>query len=149
MQFIYVSLRNARKEMLTALESEKRIKIYPNGSTPPSPSEVVAEIYVTDAGYNEDISLLSNAIGDGVMGIYGAEGKKWLAEYMNESDKTKRLQMFRSLHKKALELPSVVPITASPYVALVRKGWKSGTSSKAGGLNVSHSKWRAGHASYS
>ncbi len=80
-----------------------------------------------DTGYSEDISLLSYYMSAGVFatpqGDEGAEGKAWLAKYMDTEEKDARLVMLRELHLKTLLEPAVIPIFSSPYAALVRKPW--------------------------
>ncbi len=92
----------------------------------------------TDTGFMEDISLISYSLNAGLLGLSKSERKKWLAEYMATDDKALRIHKLKSLHYQALAEPSIVPLMASPYAALVKKPWKMELSE----LYANNQLWR-------
>jgi MarR-like DNA-binding transcriptional regulator SgrR of sgrS sRNA len=81
-----------------------------------------------DTGYSEDISLISYSLVSGVFGMTPKERAEWLANYMEEPDKGKRLELLRGLHESSLRNGILVPILSCPYTALAQGGWKIGLS---------------------
>ena len=78
----------------------------------------------TDSGFLEDIGLLSYMINAGNFGLSREEGKAWLADYMNTRDKKERLDKIDRMHTKSLAEGLMIPLIATPYVAVVKKPWK-------------------------
>lgn len=89
-------------------------------------AEDMPHVYIgsADTGFLEDISLISYSLNAGILGLTKSEREKWLADYMSSEDKDYRMNKLRNLHYKALVEPVLVPLLASPYTALTRKGWK-------------------------
>jgi hypothetical protein len=56
--------------------------------------------------------------------INGIEGKKWIDKYSKTEDVNERMKMFNKLHYDTLSEVITVPLTFSPYVAIVRKPWR-------------------------
>ncbi len=83
-----------------------------------------AFIGAPDTGFNEDISLISYSLTAGIFGLHPNERQSWLAKYMSQADKNKRLKMLQAIHESALENALFVPLFSSPYTALAREGWK-------------------------
>jgi hypothetical protein len=79
-----------------------------------------------DTGFLEDIGLITYSLNAGVLGLSKKDVAPWLKTYMETTDKNERIKKLQKLHFEALMSPSVVPLVASPYVALVRKPWKLG-----------------------
>ncbi len=78
----------------------------------------------TNAGFLENVSLLSYAIKAKYFGIPIKEGKAWLKTYMDTQDKLKRLELTRQLHLESLIRGRTIPLYRMPYVAIARKPWK-------------------------
>ena len=78
----------------------------------------------TDSGFLEDIGLLSYMMNTGNFGLSPKEGKAWLADYMNTSDKKERLNKIDQMHTKSLAEGLMIPLIAAPYVAVIKKPWK-------------------------
>lgn len=83
-----------------------------------------AFIASTDTGFSEDIGLISYSLNAGLLGKTKPERRDWLAHYMGLESKSDRMKELRDLHYEALASPSLVPLMASPYVAVVRKPWR-------------------------
>ncbi len=81
-----------------------------------------------DAGFREDIGLITYSLNAGYFGMTVAERKTWLERYMNEQDRPRRLEMLKALHEKALGEAVIIPLLVAPYAALARKPWKIGLS---------------------
>ena len=81
-----------------------------------------------DAGFREDIGLITYSLNAGYFGMTTDERKAWLEQYMNEQDRTLRLKLLKVLHEKALAEPVIIPLLVAPYAALARKPWKIGLS---------------------
>ena len=81
-------------------------------------------IVSTDSGFLEDIGLLSYTMNAGIFGLSPGEGKAWLADYMNTRDKRERLKKIDQMHTKSLTEGLMIPLIATPYVAVVKKPWK-------------------------
>lgn len=81
-----------------------------------------------DAGFLEDIGLITYSLNAGYFGMNETARKAWLEKYMNVQNKSERLQMLKALHQKALEEPVIIPLLVAPYAALIRKPWKFGLS---------------------
>ena len=81
-------------------------------------------IISTDSGFLEDIGLLSYTMNAGVFGLSPQEGKAWLKDYMDTTDKAERLRKLESMHTKSLTEGLMIPLIATPYVAVVKKPWK-------------------------
>ena len=77
----------------------------------------------TDSGFLEDIGLLTYMINAGNFGLSPNEGKVWLADYMSTRDKKERLDKIDQMHTKSLTEGLMVPLIASPYVAVIKKPW--------------------------
>lgn len=105
----------------------------------PAPEDVPhAFVASTDTGFMEDISLISYSLNAGLLGLKKSERTAWLADYMATDDKALRIHKLKSLHFRALAEPSIVPLMASPYAALVRKPWKMELSE----LYANNQLWR-------
>lgn len=100
-----------------------------------------AFIGFTDTGFMEDIGLISYSLNSGVLGLDKLERTQWLANYMATDDKEKRIKKLKELHFEALTRPTVVPLMALPYAALVRKPWKIELSE----LYANNQLWRIKH----
>jgi hypothetical protein len=81
-----------------------------------------------DAGFREDIGLITYSLNAGYFGMTTNERKAWLEHYMDEQDRSARLEMLKALHGKALAEPVIIPLLVAPYAALARKPWKIGLS---------------------
>jgi hypothetical protein len=81
-----------------------------------------------DAGFQEDIGLITYSLNAGYFGMDKDERRVWLKRYMDMPDKEKRLELLKSIHEKALSGPVVVPLLIAPYAAIIRKPWKAGLS---------------------
>lgn len=77
-----------------------------------------------DTGFLEDIGLISYTLNAGYFGMEKENRQKWLRAYMDVSEKSKRLDLLREAHEKALRAPVIVPLLVAPYAALARKPWK-------------------------
>jgi len=90
-----------------------------------APEEIPhAFIGFTDTGFMEDIGLISYSLNSGVLGLEKEQRSNWLAGYMAVDDKERRIKKLKQLHFEALTRPSVIPLMALSYTALVRKPWK-------------------------
>ncbi|POB14822.1 ABC transporter substrate-binding protein [Halobacteriovorax sp. DA5] len=78
-----------------------------------------------DITFNEDISLITYSVNAGVFGMTKTERQRWIAKYMSIIDKSVRLDMLQELHFKSLMEGVIFPLASSPYIALLRKPWKS------------------------
>ena len=78
----------------------------------------------TDSGFLEDVGLLSYTMNAGIFGLSPVEGKAWLADYMNTRDKKERLEKVDRMHTKSLREGLMIPLIATPYVAVIKKPWK-------------------------
>ena len=78
----------------------------------------------TDSGFLEDIGLLSYTMNAGYFGLSSQEGKAWLKDYMDTTDKKERLRKLDRMHAKSLTEGLMIPLIAAPYVAVVKKPWK-------------------------
>ena len=78
-----------------------------------------------DITFNEDISLITYSINVGLFGMEKDKRQKWLKNYMSILDKSERLSLLQNLHYESLIDGVIYPLASSPYVALVRKPWKS------------------------
>jgi len=78
-----------------------------------------------DITFNEDISLITYSINAGVFGMSKIERQQWIAKYMSIIEKSARLDMLQKLHFKSLLDGIIYPLASSPYIALLRKPWKS------------------------
>ncbi len=78
-----------------------------------------------DITFNEDISLITYSVNAGIFGMSKNERSSWIKSYMGILDKTQRLQKLQDLHFNSLINGVIFPLAASPYVALLRKPWKS------------------------
>ncbi|MFN3454638.1 MAG: ABC transporter substrate-binding protein [Pseudobdellovibrio sp.] len=78
-----------------------------------------------DTGFLEDIGLISYTLNMGILGLPKKEASDWLKDYMENLNKTERIKKLQQLHFESLIKPSVIPLISAPYVALVRKPWKS------------------------
>ena len=78
----------------------------------------------TDSGFLEDIGLLSYSINAGHFGLSPKAGRAWLKDYMDTTDKRERLRKLESMHTKSLIEGLMIPLIATPYVAVVKKPWK-------------------------
>ena len=108
-------------------------KKYPSSDDVPH-----AFVASTDTGFMEDISLISYSLNAGLLGLSKPERTRWLSEYMAIDDKAPRIHKLKTLHLQALAEPSIVPLMASPYAAVVRKPWKMELSE----LYANNQLWR-------
>lgn len=83
-----------------------------------------AFIASTDTGFSEDINLISYTLAAGFFGLSKDDRQKWLADYMELESKTSRIEKLRQLHFSALNEGALVPISAAPFIAVIRKPWK-------------------------
>jgi len=81
-----------------------------------------------DAGFLEDIGLISYSMSAGFFDLSKEEGTKWINKYTDIEDKSSRIKLLKDLHFKTLISGRTIPISVSPYAALVRKPWKIGLS---------------------
>ncbi|MBL7557084.1 MAG: hypothetical protein JNM24_14765 [Bdellovibrionaceae bacterium] len=115
---------NPIKELLPQVNASL-IGYIPDFKKDLAPEEIPhAFIGFTDTGFMEDIGLISYSLNSGVLGLDKEERAKWLAGYMAVDDKEKRIKKLKQLHFEALARPSVVPLMALSYTALIRKPWK-------------------------
>ena len=115
---------NPIKELLPQVNASL-ISYIPDFKTDLTPDETPhAFIGFTDTGFMEDIGLISYSLNSGVLGLNKTERAKWLASYMAIDDKEIRIKKLKELHFEALARPSIVPLVALSYTALVRKPWK-------------------------
>lgn len=91
-----------------------------------------------DMGFLEDIGLISHYLNVSLFHLTPAEGKKWLANYMAQPEKSQRLGILRELHLKTIAEGASIPMAVSPYTAVVRKPWKFNLSK----VQASDSVWR-------
>lgn len=87
-----------------------------------------AFIASTDTGFMEDINLISYTMAAGFFGLSKEERQKWLAEYMENDNKTERVNKLREIHLRSLVEANMVPIAVAPFMAIIRKPWKMGLS---------------------
>ena len=115
-------MRELLSEALPDLRIEKVTK------SPSFSKEVgsMGHIYIinTDAGFLEDISLITYSIKAGTFDLNHNEGEKWLAEYMSTDDKKERLAKLNGLHFKTLMNAHIVPLYVAPYVTLANNNWE-------------------------
>lgn len=78
----------------------------------------------TDTGFMEDINLISYTMAAGFFGLTKPDRNKWLAEYMETDNKNDRLTKLRTIHFNALFEGVLIPITVSPFIAVIRKPWR-------------------------
>ena len=83
----------------------------------------------TDSGFLEDIGLLSYMVNAGNFGLSPKEGKVWLKDYMNTRKKKERLRKIDQMHLKSMTEGWMIPLIATPYVAVIKKPWKMHFSS--------------------
>lgn len=83
-----------------------------------------AFIASTDTGFSEDINLISYTLAAGFFGLTKNERQKWLADYMENESKVVRLNKLREIHFRSLNEAILVPISVTPFVAIIRKPWK-------------------------
>ncbi len=77
----------------------------------------------TEAGYIEDINLITYNLNVGIFGLNKSEREKWLIDYMKTEDSMLRTKILSNLHYQALKDAICVPLVACPYTAIVRKPW--------------------------
>ncbi|MBL7545523.1 MAG: hypothetical protein JNL11_17015 [Bdellovibrionaceae bacterium] len=112
------------QQKLPMVESEV-ISYIPDFNKDLKPDEIPhAFIGFTDTGFMEDISLISYSLNSGVLGLSPNKRAEWLSDYMATDDKAVRINKLKNLHYEALTRPTVFPLIALPYTALVRKPWK-------------------------
>jgi hypothetical protein len=92
----------------------------------------------TDTAFLEDVGLISYNINAGTFGLTKTARSRWLADYMATEDREIRLKLLKELHFKALSEAVIVPLIASPYVALTRKPWRMELST----LFANNQLWR-------
>jgi len=78
----------------------------------------------TDTSIKEDISLFSYYMSGYLFSIHGAAGQRWINKYIETESLDERMKMFNELHYATLSKAITIPLTFSPYVALVRKPWE-------------------------
>lgn len=78
-----------------------------------------------DITFNEDISLITYSVNVGLFGMDKIERQEWIKSYMTILDKSERLDKLQKLHFQSLLDGVIFPIASSPYIALLRKNWKS------------------------
>jgi hypothetical protein len=86
-----------------------------------TPQAIISSV---DTGFTEDISLVSYSVVAGYFGMTKSGRGKWLADYMSLPKREDRLTKLRELHFEALASSVLVPLTISPFVALIRKPWR-------------------------
>lgn len=87
-----------------------------------------AFIASTDTGFMEDINLISYTMAAGFFGLNKEDRQKWLAEYMENDNKTERVNKLREIHLRSLVEANMIPIAVAPFMAIIRKPWKMGLS---------------------
>ncbi len=83
-----------------------------------------AFIASTDTGFMEDINLISYTMAAGFFGLSKENRQKWLAEYMENDNKTERINKLKEIHFRSLSEANLVPIAVAPFMAIIRKPWK-------------------------
>lgn len=83
-----------------------------------------AVICGTDTSFSEDIGLISYSMNAGFLGLKHDARQRWLADYMNQTSKSERLEKLKNLHFEALSKGELYPLIVSPYAALIRNPWK-------------------------
>ncbi|PIP94736.1 MAG: hypothetical protein COW00_02385 [Bdellovibrio sp. CG12_big_fil_rev_8_21_14_0_65_39_13] len=122
------SIENYQKPLEKALPG---IEIYESNKIPAltnySSLEEMPHAFIggPDITFNEDISLITYSINAGVFGMSKVERQQWIAKYMSIIEKSARLDMLQKLHFKSLMDGIIYPLASSPYIALLRKPWKS------------------------
>lgn len=77
-----------------------------------------------DTGFLENISLISYYMSTGFFGYEDRDSaNKWIQNYMMIEDKETRLNMLKELHYDFLSRGIIIPISISPYFAVVNSAW--------------------------
>lgn len=84
------------------------------------------DCYITfgDSSFFEDLSLISNQMSMGTFNLSKEEGVKWMQTYLDIEEKTKRLEMLKSLHLKTLQNSYIIPIGFTNFYSFSRNNWK-------------------------
>lgn len=84
-----------------------------------------ASIVPGDTGFYENISLISYYMTTGSFGYDDKKSaNKWIQNYIKIDDKSERLAKLKQLHFEVLAKGVIIPISLTPYYAVVRKDWK-------------------------
>ncbi len=83
-----------------------------------------AFIASTDTGFMEDINLISYTMAAGFFGLSKDERQAWLAAYMENDNKTERINRLKEIHFRSLMEANLVPIAVAPFMAIIRRPWK-------------------------
>lgn len=73
---------------------------------------------VTDSSFNEDISLLGYNFSQEFFGLSKNDGKEWLSEFIEISNKEDRIKKLQEFQFEILNKPYIYPIGVSPYWAI-------------------------------
>jgi len=95
-------------------------------------------IFRTDTGFHEDISLLSYYFTINLFDLAPEKKQAWMRNYTATADKRQRMEMLKKLHFRVLSEAIVVPISITPYTALLRKPWSFDFSK----LHANNPLWR-------
>jgi len=78
-----------------------------------------------DISYEEDGSLLSFALKNGLLGPENESNEQWLEKFVNESEFSIRKEMVQNLVVNSIFInPRLIPLMFLPYYAVANEGWK-------------------------
>jgi len=81
-----------------------------------------------DMGFEESIGRMTYMANAGLFPAPGTDLKDWARRYTSTEEKTSRIQLSRELNYSTLVHAGAIPLTWSPYAAIIRKPWKMGFS---------------------
>ena len=90
----------------------------------------------SDSAWSEDFNLISYNFQSGTFELPGMDKDKWLTNYLSNQNKELRIQMLNELQYKLLSNASFVPLSVSPYYAVVKKPWTLNQSKLSAGTKL-------------
>ena len=78
----------------------------------------------TDTSIKEDISFFSYYMSGYFFSIHGEKGASWIKKYSRTENLGNRMKMLNQLHYETLSEAITIPLTFSPYIAIVKKPWR-------------------------
>lgn len=83
------------------------------------------DIYIvnSDSSVDEDISALSYLFSRQTFSYNQTDGANWIQKFMDIESREERLIFLNRLHFEMLSKVKIFPISAHPYVTILREGW--------------------------
>jgi len=78
----------------------------------------------TDTSIKEDISFFSYYMSGYFFSIHGEKGASWVKKYSRTENLGDRMKMLNRMHYETLSEAITIPLTFSPYMAIVKKPWR-------------------------